>query len=264
MFFSVKTPKQCVQGSDIRSHCTVAGSYPNFSEYLENRVLDLASGVVTLAEHGFNSADGDDVQTHCVLLSAGGEDPPQKLSKLLDQPNTRTVNTAHPLLAAAELTSLNREIRARKAWKESGSEERLILVVAKREDWSDLSALFNMVRMFMPDVSIWVCTGHYAMEIYSGSNSENPPINPDDDNDIDERDHDEDEPGDDSPDDSPGDSPVNPDQSPPDLPPSTAEDPTTSSSEMTEEEIRLILELYDSDDNSANGQGPSNNPGGTS
>jgi hypothetical protein len=250
MFFTVKSPKQSVQGSDIRSLRTVADSYANFSEYLENRVLDLASGVVTLAEHGINSADGDDVQTHCVLLSAGGEDPPQKLSKLLDQPNTHTVKTAHPLLAAAELTSLNREIRARKAWKEAGSEERLILVVAKREDWSDLSALFNMVRMFMPDVSIWVCTGHYAMEIYSGSNSED-----------DQGYHDDDEPGDDSPDDSPGDSPFDPDPSPPDPSPSTPEEPALPSSEMTEEEIRLILELYDSDDNSANGQGPSNTPG---
>lgn len=248
MFFTVKTPKQSVQGSDIRSACTVADSNPNFSEYLDNRVLDLASGVVTLAEHAFNSADGDDVQTHCVLLSAGGEDPPQKLSKLLDQPNTRTVNTAHPLLAAAELTSLNREIRARKAWKETGSEERLILVVAKREDWSDLSALFNMVRMYMPDVSIWVCTGHYAMEIYSGSNPDN------------QGDHDDDQPDEDSP----GDSPVEPDHSPPDLSPSATEEPTSSSSEMTEEEIRLILELYDSDDNTTNDQGPSNPPGGTS
>ena len=62
MFFTVKSPKQSVQGSDIRSPRTVADSYANFSEYLENRVLDLASGVLPLAEHGINSADGDDVQ----------------------------------------------------------------------------------------------------------------------------------------------------------------------------------------------------------
>lgn len=113
-----------------------------------------------------NSAD--DAQTHCVLLAAGGEQPPERLLVLLDQPNTLTVSVAHPLLAAAELAALERERRINEA-NDLRSGDQNVLVVVNRESWRDLSALFKSVRIHMPAVSIWVCTDRVAIEVYAGT-----------------------------------------------------------------------------------------------
>ena len=110
----------------------------------------------------------NDARTHCVLLAAGGEQPPERLRVLLDQPNTHTVSVAHPLLAAAELAALERERRITETKDDQPSDEN-VLVVVNRESWRDLSALFKSVRIHMPAVSIWVCTDRVAIEVYAGS-----------------------------------------------------------------------------------------------
>ena len=113
------------------------------------------------------SAD-DDARTHCVLLAAGGEQPPERLLVLLDQPNTHTVSVAHPLLAAAELAALERERRITES-NSNRQDDQIVLVVVNRESWRDLSALFKSVRIHMPAVSIWVCTDRVAIEVYAGT-----------------------------------------------------------------------------------------------
>ena len=113
------------------------------------------------------SADHN-ARTHCVLLAAGGEQPPQRLLVLLDQPHTHTVSVAHPLLAAAELAALERERRITETNGRHSSNQ-IVLVVVNRESWRDLSALFKSVRIHMPAISIWVCTDRVAIEVYAGS-----------------------------------------------------------------------------------------------
>lgn len=121
-----------------------------------------------LAETLTESASGDSARTRCVLLAAGGEQPPERLMRLLDQPSTETVTVAHPLLAAAELALLERA-RLADALLDSEEEARTVLVVVNRESWRDLSSLFRMVRLQMPEVSIWVCTERVAIEVYAGN-----------------------------------------------------------------------------------------------
>ena len=128
----------------------------------------LEFGVLTLAEHRLKSANSDGESTRCVLLAAGGEQPPERLMMLLDQPSTRTVTVAHPLLAAAELASFERE-RSVHEQPRPTSGERTVLVVVNRESWRDLSPLFRTVRIHMPEVAIWVCTERVAIEVYAGS-----------------------------------------------------------------------------------------------
>ena len=111
---------------------------------------------------------GNDARTHCVLLAAGGEQPPERLRVLLDQPNTHTVSVAHPLLAAAELAALERERRIIET-RDDRPGDANVLVVVNRESWRDLSALFKSVRIHMPAVSIWVCTDRVAIEVYAGT-----------------------------------------------------------------------------------------------
>ena len=88
---------------------------------------------------------------------------------LLDQPSTQTVTVAHPLLAAAELARLERERQASLSNGSDEDEDRIVLVVVNRESWRDLSPLFRMVRLQMPRVSIWVCTERVAIEVYAGN-----------------------------------------------------------------------------------------------
>ena len=210
-------------GSDITGLGVYAASSPFFCGHSDNRVLDLRTGVVTLSEHRANSTGGKDARTRCVVLAAGGEQPPERLLMLLDQPNTHTVSVAHPLLAAAELASLEGERRSRKAWN-MGSDERVVLVVVNRENWGDLSPLVRTVQIQMPNISIWMCTEGAAMEIYSGTES------------TDELDGHPPAPA--------------PESVPEDAPPANSPPPGEPSGvDVTEDEIRFLLELYDADSN---------------
>lgn len=173
-----------------------------------------------MVDDSFESTNSDGTGTRCVLLAAGGEQPPERLMMLLDQPSTRTVTVAHPLLAAAELASLE---RARSAPGEpSTSGERTVLVVVNRESWRDLSPLFRTVRIHMPGVAIWVCTERVAIEVYAGTEPANehqkepldfnhegkPPLTEMSENPIEE---------------------------------------TKDASQVTEDELRFLLDLYDSE-----------------
>ena len=122
-----------------------------------------------MAETPQESAGSHPARTHCVLLAAGGEHPPERLMTLLDEPSTQTVTVAHPLLAAAELARLERERQASLSSRSDEDEDRIVLVVVNRESWRDLSPLFRMVRLQMPRVSIWVCTERVAIEVYAGN-----------------------------------------------------------------------------------------------
>ena len=223
-FFPGADTKFSPQGSDITAQAKYADSCRFLCEHSVCPVLDLRTGVVILSDHRAKSTGGGDARTRCVLLAAGGEQPPERLLMLLDQPNTHTVTVAHPLLAAAELASLERERRSRKAWK-MNSDERVVLVVVNRENWGDLSPLVRTVQIQMPNVSIWMCTEGAAMEIYSGSDPSN------DDEDMGTQapsteDPDQDQPASDEP-----------------LPEESA------GTDVTEDEIRFLLELYDADSN---------------
>ncbi|MCH2162570.1 MAG: hypothetical protein MK085_11950 [Phycisphaerales bacterium] len=207
-----------------------------------------------MADHRLKSTGGEGERTRCVLLAAGGEQPPERLLMLLDQPNTHTVSVAHPLLAAAELASLERERRSRQAWK-LDSDERVVLVVVNRETWGDLSPLIRTVQIQMPNVSIWVCTERVAIEVFAGNEALpiDPPVEIPN------------EPGDqeamDDP--TPGDDPVpGDDPTPGDDPVAGDTDTGPPPTDVTEDEIRFLLELYDadSDDDTDEPRDPEVNP----
>lgn len=192
-------------------------------------MLDLAPEIQPLAEPPPGPANSHPAQTRCVLLAAGGEHPPERLMKLLDQPSTQMVSVAHPLLAAAELALLERTRHETLSSAEQIEDDRTVLIVANRESWKDLSPLFRMVRLQMPTVSIWVCTDSVAIEVHSGR-EENPPQ--------------ESEPTDPPP------------QSPPPPRSKPTRNPTKSPLEgsdngdpadVSDEELRRLLELFDGD-----------------
>jgi hypothetical protein len=161
------------------------------------------------------SADGD-ARTRCVLLAAGGEQPPDRLLVLLDQPDTHTVSVAHPLLAAAELAALERERRIAET-QGLGTKDQNVLVVVNRESWRDLSALFKSVRIHMPAVSIWVCTDRVAIEVYAGTGKANEPED------------------------------LSPRIDQPTVEENDFIDDGTNSGEVGEEELRFLLKLYEAD-----------------
>ena len=169
-----------------------------------------------MAENPLESANSNGASTRCVLLAAGGEQPPERLMKLLDQPSTQMVTVAHPLLAAAELASFEASLSTRS----EDSPDRTVLVVVNRESWRDLSPLFRTVRIHMPAVAIWVCTERVAIEVYAGS-----------------------EPRFDSLEMDTADPPVNTTTAMSENTPAAPIDPT----KVSEDELRFLLDLYDSE-----------------
>jgi len=172
-----------------------------------------------VTEIPLESVNSDGASTCCVLLAAGGEQPPERLLKLLDQPSTRTVTVAHPLLAAAELSSFEASLSLRRQ-QEPAEKLRTVLVVVNRESWRDLSPLFRTVRILMPAVAIWVCTERVAIEVYAGTDQDANHVQP------------------------PVESPT------PRVEPEVSENPPTEpidAAKVSEDELRFLLDLYDSE-----------------
>ena len=110
------------------------------------------------------------VVKRCVILVAPNEHPPQPLMNLLGEDGGtphELIRAEHPLIALAQLSSLERGRRVRSAWAPAQTEQ-TILVVVNRDSWRDLSPLYGSIRQFMPAVGIWVCTERIAIEIYAG------------------------------------------------------------------------------------------------
>lgn len=108
------------------------------------------------------------------MLVSPGESPPQPLVDLLsDQARDprHIVRAEHPLLALAHLATLERARIMRRSTLEDWpprQPEKSILVVVNREAWRDLAPLFGTIRQLMPAAGIWVCTERIAIEIYAG------------------------------------------------------------------------------------------------
>lgn len=114
------------------------------------------------------------------MLLADGDRPPQPLLQLLGEsaspPTDDFVRADHPMVALARLATLERARLARQKAREGEwpppSPEKSILVVVNREAWRDLVPLFATIRESMPAAGIWVCTERIAIEIYAGESGE--------------------------------------------------------------------------------------------
>lgn len=154
--------------SDIRGFDANPRRDWNFDGHHENRVLDLRSGDLEVSDPAGNTIDDDASTVKCVMLIAPDEHPPQQLLDLLRQPSSSSFERAeHPLLAVAQLATLERARRMRAEWSPD-LEERTVLVVVNRDAWRDLSPLFQTIREVMPSVGIWVCTERVAIEVHAG------------------------------------------------------------------------------------------------
>lgn len=104
--------------------------------------------------------------TQAVVLTApDGEVSPQLMAAIRDS-GVPCELIGHPLVAMAELARLERDLRG------AGSGERTALVVSDRDQWDDLSLLFEVVRERLSRVSIWILAGQLAIEVHRGRASE--------------------------------------------------------------------------------------------
>lgn len=95
-----------------------------------------------------------------VLISSDGETDPGLLDAIRDSEIPCEL-IGHPLVAMAELVRLEQDNRH--------GEERTALFVADDERIEQLSALFQSVRVRLPQVSIWVIAGDLAVQVQRGS-----------------------------------------------------------------------------------------------
>jgi hypothetical protein len=154
--------------SDIRGSNANPRRDSNFDGHCGNRVLDFRSGDLAVSDPDGNTIDDDASSVKCVMLIAPDEHPPQQLLDLLRQPSASSFKRAeHPLLAVAQLATLERARRMRAEWTPDLN-ERTVLVVVNRDAWRDLAPLFQTVREVMPSVGIWVCTERVAIEVHAG------------------------------------------------------------------------------------------------
>lgn len=154
--------------SDIRGSGANPRRDSNFDGHCGNRVLDFRSGDLAVSDPDGNTIDDDASSVKCVMLIAPDEHPPQQLLDLLRQPSASSFKRAeHPLLAVAQLATLERARRMRAEWTPDLN-ERTVLVVVNRDAWRDLAPLFQTIREVMPSVGIWVCTERVAIEVHAG------------------------------------------------------------------------------------------------
>lgn len=97
-----------------------------------------------------------------VLISSEGETDPRLLDAIRDSEIACEL-IGHPLVAMAELVRLEQDNRH--------GEERTALFVADDERIEQLAALFQAVRVRLPQVSIWVIAGDLAVQVQRGSAS---------------------------------------------------------------------------------------------
>ncbi len=157
-------------GSDSRGPAPAPHRLLGFEGPRSRPVLDSAPSEITVTADHSNSMNDPAVVKRCVILVAPGEHPPQPLMNLLGEDGGtphELIRAEHPLIALAQLGTLERGRRMRSAWAPAQAEQ-TILVVVNRDSWRDLSPLYGSIRQFMPAVGIWVCTERIAIEIYAG------------------------------------------------------------------------------------------------
>lgn len=96
-----------------------------------------------------------------VLTSPDGEVSPALMAAIRDS-GVPCELIGHPLVAMAELARLERDLRG------GASGERTALIVSDRDQWDDLSLLFEAVRERLSRVSIWILAGQLAIEVHRG------------------------------------------------------------------------------------------------
>ena len=100
--------------------------------------------------------------TRAVVLTApGGDVSPDLLAAIRDS-GVPCELIGHPLVAMAELCRLDRDQRP------GEPAERSALIVSDRDQWDDLSMLFEVVRERLARVSIWILAGQLAIEVHRG------------------------------------------------------------------------------------------------
>ena len=161
--------------SDIQEISGPPSFVCNFDQHLKKRVLDFKLGDFEVPHASAKQIDDDASLVRCVMLISPGEHPPQQLLNLLKQPASTVNRAEHPLLALAQLSTLERSRRMRAEWSPD-ADERTVLVVVNRDVWRDLSPLFQTIRHILPSVGIWVCTERVAIEVYAGQHDPSPSV----------------------------------------------------------------------------------------
>ncbi|MFZ9882683.1 MAG: hypothetical protein ACO3QC_14935, partial [Phycisphaerales bacterium] len=100
-----------------------------------------------------------------MLTAPGGDVSPDLLAAIRDS-GVPCELIGHPLVAMAELCRLDRDQRLGEA------SERSALIVSDRDQWDDLSMLFEVVRERLARVSIWILAGQLAIEVHRGKSSD--------------------------------------------------------------------------------------------
>ena len=162
-----------LRGSDSKVTFGSRTALLRFDRRRAGPVLDSSPSEINVTADTSNPMDENAVTKRCVILIAPNEPLPQALVNLLgDQGSTpqEILRAQHPLTATALLASLERGRRMRAEWS-PGEAEKTILVVANRNSWPDLSALFESTRQLMPAVGIWVYTDEIVIEIEDGRSS---------------------------------------------------------------------------------------------